>query len=336
MASTSPHPEHARPFDAAVTGLSPRSRPLIAVLIPCRNEAGSIAKVVADFLAQLPEAAVHVCDNNSSDPTPEVAAEAGAVVHSERLIGKGNAVRRLFSDIEADVYVLVDGDDTYDPASVCGMVEMLQREGLDMVVAARLASSHGAYRIGHRFGNYLLTKLVRVVFGDRITDMLSGYRVFSRRFVKSFPALSGGFEIETELTVHALELNMPIAEVPTAYRERMPSSESKLHTIRDGWRIFHTIMMLIKEERPLEFFGTIFTILALASIVLAWPLLVTYLDTGLVPRFPTAVLSTGLMVLAFLSLVCGAILDTVTRGRREMKRLHYLGIPLCPYPRDPR
>lgn len=301
--------------------------PIVAVIIPCRNEAASIAKVIRDFRSVLPHAEIHLCDNNSMDATVEIAANAGAIVHSEMLIGKGNAVRRLFADVEADIYVLVDGDDTYDHSAVRDMIEMLQYKRLDMVVGSRIASSQAAYRIGHRFGNYALTKIVRIVFGDRISDMLSGYRVFSRRFVKSFPALAGGFETETELTIHALELRMPIAELPTPYRERPPSSVSKLNTLRDGFRIFRTILTMIKEERPLQFFGTVSIVLGVLSIVLAWPLFITYLDTGLVPRFPTAILSTGLMLLAFLTLACGVILDTVTRGRREMKRLHFLAVP---------
>jgi glycosyltransferase involved in cell wall biosynthesis len=300
--------------------------PRIAVLIPCHNEEASIEKVVRDFAAALPEATIYVCDNRSTDQTAARAAAAGAAVSYERLPGKGNAVRRMFADVEADIYVLADGDDTYDHDSAPVLIRRLREEGLDMVVAARVASSEGAYRPGHRLGNYVLTKLVRVVFGDRITDMLSGYRVFSRRFVKSFPALAAGFEIETELTVHALELRMPIDEMPTPYRERPPNSTSKLRTYSDGWRILKTIVWLVKEERPLQFFGLTFGALTLTSIVLAIPLLVTYLETGLVPRLPTAILASALMLLAFLSLACGAILDTVTRGRRELKRLYYLSV----------
>jgi glycosyltransferase involved in cell wall biosynthesis len=299
----------------------------IAVIIPCRDEAYCIAKVVEDFRAELPEARIYVCDNASTDATAEVARQAGAFVYREELPGKGNALRRLFSDIEADVYVLVDGDDTYDHASVGTLVNRLERDRLDMVVGSRVAATDSAYRPGHRFGNYLLTRLVTTVFGNRITDMLSGYRVFSRRFVKSFPALTAGFEIETELTVHALELRMPIAEMPTPYRARPPSSASKLSTVRDGLRILITIIKLTKEERPLQFFGALFAMLALSSLVLSWPIFVTFIETGLVPRFPTAILATGMMLLAFLSLGCGAVLDTVTRGRQEFKRLRYLSIP---------
>ena len=296
----------------------------IAVIVPCRNEAASIAKVVADFRRVLPGAEVYVCDNNSSDGSASLAAQAGAIVRHEKLPGKGNVVRRMFSDVDANVYVLVDGDDTYDHDSAARMVDMLVSENLDMVTGCRATTSGNVYRPGHRLGNYALTKLVRVIFGDRISDMLSGYRVLSRRFVKSFPALTEGFEIETELTIHALELRMPIAELSTIYRERPPASVSKLHTYRDGWRILRTILTLIKEERPLMFFGTVGALLALTSAAFGWPIFVTFFETGLVPRLPTAVLSTGLMLLAFLSFACGAILDTVTRGRREMKRLLYM------------
>jgi glycosyltransferase involved in cell wall biosynthesis len=298
----------------------------IAVIIPCRNEAAAIAKVVGDFRAALPGATIFVYDNNSDDETSKVAREAGAVVRTEELPGKGNVVRRMFADIEADIYILVDGDDTYDAASAGKMVELLESGMLDMVNATRVSDEDASYRPGHRFGNAMLSGIVAAIFGNRITDLLSGYRVFSRRFVKSFPALASGFEIETELTVHALELRMPIAEVETPYKARPSGSQSNLRTFQDGWRILKTILLLTKTERPLPFFGLIFVILAITSMVLSWPVLVTYLDTGLVPRLPTAVLSTGLMLLGFLSLACGLILDTVTRGRQEMKRLHYQNI----------
>lgn len=297
-----------------------------AVIIPCRNEAAAIAQVVADFRAALPDAVIFVYDNNSSDDTSRIAREAGAVVRREELAGKGNVVRRMFADIEADIYVLVDGDDTYDAASAGKMVELLESDMLDMVNATRVSQEDASYRPGHRFGNAMLSGIVAAIFGNRITDLLSGYRVFSRRFVKSFPALASGFEIETELTVHALELRMPIAEVETPYKARPSGSESNLRTFQDGWRILKTILLLTKAERPLPFFGVIFLVLAVASTLLSWPVLVTYLETGLVPRLPTAVLSTGLMLLGFLSLACGLILDTVTRGRQEMKRLHYQNI----------
>lgn len=301
--------------------------PVVAVLIPCYNEEAAIAAVVHDFKAALPDATVYVYDNNSSDRTVEKARAAGAVVRHEPLQGKGNVMRRMFSDIEADVYVLVDGDDTYHAPSAPLLVQRLWDDQLDMVNGARVTDIVKAYRPGHRFGNKLLTGIVRQIFGDRIQDMLSGYRVFSRRFIKSFPALASGFETETELTVHALELRMPIAEIKTPYKDRPPGSHSKLNTIRDGIRILKTILILVKEERPLPFFFAIFAVLAAASVILAWPIVATYFQTGLVPRLPTAVLSMGLMLLGFLSLTCGLILDTVTLGRREAKRMRYLSIP---------
>ena len=298
----------------------------IAVIVPCRNEAASISNVVHDFRAALPGATVFVYDNNSDDETAKIAAEAGAVVRSELLPGKGNVVRRMFADVDADIYVLVDGDDTYDAASAGMLIERLESGILDMVNGARVSVDEDSYPLGHRFGNLFLTGIVALIFGSRSSDLLSGYRVFSRRFVKSFPALTSGFEIETELTVHALELRMPIAEIETPYRSRPSGSESNLRTIQDGLRILKTILLLTKTERPLHFFGLFFAILATVSIILSWPLFTTFLETGLVPRFPTALLSTGLMLLAFLSMACGIILDTVTRGRQEMKRLHYLSI----------
>jgi glycosyltransferase involved in cell wall biosynthesis len=301
--------------------------PRIAVLIPCLDEEAAIGKVVADFRAALPGATIYVYDNGSSDGTIAVARAAGAVVRVEELRGKGNVVRRMFADVEAEVYVLADGDDTYDASVAPRLVGKLLSEGLDMVNGARVSDARAAYRSGHRFGNWLLTSMVAAIFGSRIGDMLSGFRVFSRRFVKSFPALAAGFETETEFTVHALELRMPIAEVPTSYRERPAGSASKLRTFRDGFRIIRTILVLLKEERPLQFFGGVFALLGALSVGLAIPILETYRLTGLVPRFPTAILSTGIMLLAFLSLGCGLILDTVTRGRRELKRIAYLQIP---------
>ena len=298
----------------------------IAVLVPCYNEEAAIGSVVRDFRQALPSATVYVYDNNSSDRTVEVAREAGAVVCNEPLQGKGNVVRRMFADIEADVFVMTDGDDTYDANSAPMMVQKLLDENLDMVNGKRVHREQEAYRPGHQFGNALLTSLVATIFGKRFEDMLSGYKVFSRRFAKSFPSLSSGFEIETELTVHALELRMPVAEVETHYGARPEGSESKLSTFADGFRILRMIATLIKEERPLQFFSTLFGLFAIASIVLSIPVITTYLETGLVPRLPTAVLATGLMLLGFLSLACGLILDTVTRGRQELKRLQYLSV----------
>jgi glycosyltransferase involved in cell wall biosynthesis len=299
----------------------------IAVLIPCYNEEIAIPHVVRDFQSALPDATIYVYDNNSTDRTKEVAAEAGAVVRTEQLQGKGNVMRRMFADIEADVYVLVDGDNTYHAASAPILVRTLVENQLDMVNGKRVSDIEAAYRRGHRFGNWLLTALVATIFGRRFTDMLSGYRVFSRRFVKSFPALSAGFEIETELTVHALELRMPTAEIDTPYLDRPQGSESKLRTYRDGWRILRTILFLVKEERPLQFFGSLAGVIVVLALGLSIPLFITYAETGLVPRLPTAVLASGLMLLAFLSLAAGLILDTVTLGRREAKRIRYLQIP---------
>jgi glycosyltransferase involved in cell wall biosynthesis len=310
------------------------ARPLrVAVLVPCKDEEAAIVQVVRAFRASVPGAEIYVYDNNSTDRTTEMAASAGAIVRTERLQGKGNVVRRMFSDVDADVYVLVDGDDTYDAASCPKMIAKLLEEQLDMVNGSRQEQNVGAYRPGHRFGNALLTGMVALIFGDRFHDLLSGYRVFSRRFVKSFPALSTGFEIETELTVHALELRMPVAEVPTPYKDRPVGSASKLKTYRDGVRILKTIVNLMKGERPLLFFSIAFATLAIASLVLAYPIVVTYERTGLVPRFPTAILSSAVMLLAFLCLFAGLILDTVTHGRREIKRLRYLDIPA---PRRPQ
>jgi glycosyltransferase involved in cell wall biosynthesis len=299
----------------------------IAVLLPCFNEATTIAGVVRHFKKIMPEANVYVYDNNSTDPTSAEAEQAGAIVRKEPLQGKGNVVRRMFADIDADVYVLADGDETYDVASAPKMVSTLIRHKLDMVAASRVSTETTAYRQAHQFGNRFLSGLVAWLFGNRFKDILTGYRVFSRRFVKSFPALSWGFEIETELTVHALELRMPSEELETPYHPRPAGSESKLNTWRDGARIFMTILLLLKEVRPMFFFTSISFVLATASVLLAWPLLTTYMETGLVPRFPTAILSTGLMSVAFINMICGIILDSVTRGRRELKRMSYLNIP---------
>jgi glycosyltransferase involved in cell wall biosynthesis len=299
----------------------------VAVLVPCYNEEAAVAKVVASFRDELPDAAIYVYDNNSKDRTVEVAQAAGAIVRREQHQGKGHVMRRMFADVEADIYVLVDGDATYDAPSAHAMIARLIKDRLDMVVGTRVDQEQAAYRPGHRAGNRLLTGFVADVFGRTFTDMLSGYRVFSRRFVKSFPALSGGFEIETELTVHALELGLPVGEVQTPYYSRLEGSTSKLNTWRDGFRILWMILRLYKSERPLRFFAAGGAALALLSILLAIPLVITYVQTGLVPRIPTAVLSTGLMLMAFLALTCGLILGTVTRGRREVKLLAYLSHP---------
>ncbi len=298
----------------------------VAVLVPCYNEARAIAKVVADFRAALPGATIYAYDNNSTDGTVEAAKRAGAVVRRETHQGKGYVVRRMFNDIEADIYVLVDGDATYDAPSAPSMIAKLLADRLDMVVASRVDRDDKAYRRGHRAGNRLLTGFVTHIFGRAFTDILSGYRVFSRRFVKSFPILSGGFEIETELSVHALELELPVGEVATPYYSRPSGSASKLSTWHDGFRIFWTVCKLYRAERPLALFGSFGIALALIAIGLAIPIFITYVQQGLVPRLPTAVLSTGLMLLAFLSIACGLILDTVTRGRREAKLIAYLAL----------
>jgi glycosyltransferase involved in cell wall biosynthesis len=299
----------------------------VAVLIPCLNEEAAIGKVIADFRAAIPAAFIFVYDNGSTDRTVQIARQRGAIVRTEPLRGKGNVMRRMFADVEADIYVLVDGDDTYSAASAPDLVARLTAEQLDMINGAREERSQESYRAGHRFGNQLMSRLVGMTFGTRIKDVLSGYRVMSRRFVKSFPALASGFEIETELTVHALQLRLPIAEVMTPYRARPPASNSKLRTIPDGMRIMRLIARLVREERPLQFFSGLAVALALISVAFAVPVVREFLITGLVPRLPTAVLSMGLMVLSFLSLTCGLVLTTVTRGRIEIKRLQYLSIP---------
>ena len=296
----------------------------IAVLIPCFNEEITIGNVVRDFRQALPAARIYVYDNNSTDRTAAIARAAGAVVRRETQQGKGYVVRRMFADIDADIYVLVDGDDTYDASAAPRLVAALLDEPCDVVNAVRVSTAEAAYRRGHRFGNWLLTGLVTRTFDRTTDDMLSGYRVFSRRFVKSFPAMSGGFEIETELTVHAFELGMPLSEIRTDYKERPAGSSSKLSTYRDGLRILTTIVILLKEERPFQFFAIFAAALAVLGFVLGIPVVLEFLRTGLVPRLPTALLATALMLLSFLSLTCGLILDTVTRGRRELKRLRYL------------
>ncbi len=298
----------------------------VAVLVPCYNEERAIAKVVADFRAALPQAVVYVYDNNSTDGTVEAARKAGATVRRETHQGKGYVVRRMFNDIAADVYVLVDGDATYDAPSAPDMIAKLIDDRLDMVVATRVDREEAAYRRGHRTGNLMLTGFVTHIFGRAFTDILSGYRVFSRRFVKSFPILSGGFEIETELTVHALELELPVGEIATPYYSRPEGSSSKLSTWHDGFRILWTVLKLYRAERPLALFGSLGIALAIMAVGLAIPIFITYVEQGIVPRLPTAILSTGLMLLGFLSIAVGLILDTVTRGRREAKLIAYLAL----------
>src|SRR5262245_2703102 len=301
--------------------------PVIAVILPCYNEEAAIAETVAGFRAALPSATIYVYDNNSRDRTAEIARQAGAVVRTERQQGKGHVVRRMFADVDADIYVMADGDLTYDPKAAPEMVRMLLDEQLDMVVGTRQHEAAEAYRGGHVIGNKLFTGLLARLFGRSFSDIFSGYRVFSRRFVKSFPVLSEGFEIETEISVHALELRMPVGELVTSYGARPEGSASKLSTYRDGWRILKTIATLYRVERPVLFYGSIGALLLIAAVILAVPLAITYLDTGLVPRFPTAILVTGMVIVAVLCFFAGLILDTVTRGRREMRRLAYLGQP---------
>lgn len=303
------------------------TEPRIAVILPCYNEEAAIAQTVAGFRAALPDAAIYVYDNNSADRTVEVARAAGAIVRTERMQGKGNVVRRMFADVDADIYVMADGDATYDATAAPAMIAKMLGEGLDMVVGTRIHEAADAYRRGHVLGNRAMTGLLAQLFGRSFTDIFSGYRVFSRRFVKSFPVLSAGFEIETEISVHALELKMPVGEMETRYLARPEGSASKLSTYRDGARIARTIVTLYRIEKPILFFGMIALALSALALVLAVPLVMTYLHTGLVPRFPTAILVTGLVILAALSSFAGLILDTVVRGRREMRRLAYLAQP---------
>jgi glycosyltransferase involved in cell wall biosynthesis len=298
----------------------------VAVILPCYNEAAAIARVVGDFRMALPEADVYVFDNGSTDATAAQALGAGAIVRRVNLRGKGNVVRRMFADVEADIYVMADGDATYHAPSAPGMIETLLRDNLDMVVGTRRHQASEAYRRGHEFGNRLLTRTMTGIFGSGFTDMLSGYRVFSRRFVKSFPAMSQGFEIETELSIHALELRMPCGEVGTPYGARLQESQSKLRTYSDGYRILKTIIKLFAVERPFRFYGIAALTFITMAVVLAVPLLLTYAQTGLVPRFPTAILSTGLVTVGVISFVTGLVLETVTIGRRETKQLHYLSM----------
>ena len=301
----------------------------VAVLVPCHNEDVSIAKVVSNFKAALPSADIYVYDNNSTDNTAAAARLAGAIVRREPQQGKGNVVRRMFADVDADIYVLVDGDDTYESAAAPAMVSLMIQDRLDMVTGVRVSCAQAAYRPGHRFGNHVITGIVRAIFGRGSSDMLSGYRVFSRRFVKSFPAVSSGFEIETEFTVHALAMRMPLGEFKTIYKERPEGSLSKLSTVRDGLRILRMILQLVKEEKPLQFFSLCALVLFLTSIRLGLPVVAEFLETGLVPRFPTAILATGCMLLSFLSVSTGLTLESVARSRMEIKRLAYLGIPVA-------
>lgn len=299
----------------------------VAILLPCYNEGPVIGTVIERFRAAIPDARIYVYDNNSKDLSVEIARDAGATVRSEPRQGKGFVVRRMFADIDADIYIMCDADETYDASAAPELVDQLVGKGLDMVVGTRMDTSGTAYRPAHKFGNWMLTSLVRAMFGGAYSDMLSGYRVFSRRFVKSFPLMSQGFEIETELTIHALHLEMPAVEVSTCFKNRIEGSESKLHTVSDGVRILWTIVTLLKQERPLYLFGVAALGLMSLSLLLGYPVITEYLRTNTVPRLPTAMLATGTMILGFLSLFSGLILDTVTRGRMEAKRLRYLEFP---------
>ena len=314
-----PLDRQARPLTAALA-----AERRITVVVPCLNEAATVGQVVRDFRAALPGAEIYVFDNGSSDGTAAAATAAGALVRAEPKAGKGNVVRRMFADVEADIYVLVDGDATYDASAAPAMIALLLEQGLDMVVGARQGQADAAFRSGHRFGNAMLTGFLDRVFGGGFKDLLSGYRVLSRRFVKTFPCLSSGFEIETEMAVHAITVGLPFAETPTAYAARPSGSASKLNTVRDGVRILNTMLTLLRQEKPMAFFGVIGIVLATIALILAWPLAITYLKTGLVPRLPTAVLCTGLVIMALLTLACGVIMDATTRGRLEMRRLAYL------------
>lgn len=295
-----------------------------AVLIPCYNEALTIGDVVRDFKNMLPEADIYVYDNCSDDNTGEIAKRAGAIVRKVRGRGKGRVVRQMFSDIDSDVYVMVDGDSTYNPSDVQQMINLLSSENVDMVVAARREKSAKAYREYHKLGNWLFNFIIKVLFKGEFTDVFSGYRTFSKRFVKTFPVMSDGFDIEAELSIHALTLSIPFAEMTSEYRERPKNSHSKLDTFKDGFKILFRILMLLKETRPLFLFGIISFVLFMLSVGLAAPIVWTFLETGLVPRFPTAILSTGTMMVSFLSLTCGVILDSICQARMELKKLHYL------------
>ncbi len=314
------------PADPTASPVSIETEPRVAVLVPCFNESLTVGRVIEGFRKALPDAKIHVYDNNSTDDTIGRATSAGAIVKLERRQGKGHVIRRMFADIEADCYILVDGDDTYDPSVAPKVISFIAQEGFDFVNVARVSTSTEAYRRGHRFGNLVLTQMVRSSFGRESSDMLSGYKGMSRRFVKSFPAMSGGFETETELTVHALEMRMPMTEIAAPYRERPSGSTSKLRTYRDGARIVMLISRLVKDERPLQFFGFLGLAVGCLGLLLGLPVVLTFFETGLVPRLPTAVLSVGLVVLAWLAIFAGLILDVVTKARQEFKRLTYLSI----------
>ncbi len=295
-----------------------------AVLIPCYNESTTLSQVIHDFKRALPDAVIYVYDNGSTDNSAAIAKASGAIVRHVSIRGKGQVVRRMFADIDADIYVMVDGDATYDAASVNKAIDLLLRNSLDMVVCTRNPIGDKSFRPGHALGNKWFTQTVNFLFGHQFNDIFSGYRVFSHRFVKSFPAISQGFEIETEITIHALQLGLPAAEIETPYQERPAGSSSKLNTFKDGLRILRTIFLLFLYVRPMAFFGILFIVLMFASLILGTPVIVHFIQTGLVPRMPTALLAASLGVLASLSLACGIILDSVSRSRLETKRCWYL------------
>ncbi|MDX7953150.1 glycosyltransferase [Lichenihabitans sp. Uapishka_5] len=301
-------------------------RPRVAVLLPCRNEEASIAAVVADFRRALPDAVIVVYDNASTDRTAAVAAAAGAAVFREVRPGRGHVVRRMFSDVDADIYLMADGDGTYDAASASQLVALVAENGFDMAVGARAGIAQDAHRPGHAVGNWIFNRLYRRLFDNGFGNIFSGYRAFSRRFVKSFPALSSGFEIETEMSVHARQLRLAVTELSLPYGKRRDGSASKLRTVRDGVRIFAILLYLLKETRPLLFFGMAALVTALVAVVFALPLFDTFITSGTIPRLPTAILCAGLGITAALLAVCGTMLDSVARGRAEQKRMLFLAV----------
>ena len=312
---------------AVATDATSTAKPRVAVLLPCLNEAAAIARVVASFQAALPDATIYVYDNNSTDDTSAIARAAGAVVRRERLPGKGNVVRRMFADVDADIYVLADGDLTYDASRVGELVDAVREQDLDMIVAARDGGGDKAYRRGHQLGNQVFNRLVARLFGDGFNDIFSGYRAFSRRFVKSFPAAASGFETEAELSIHALDLRLSTHEISLPYGSRPEDSKSKLRTYRDGARILWTIARMYYALHPLRVLGTLSGTLTVLALLIGAPVVLDYMRTGLVPRFPSAILAAALMQMSWLALACGTILDAVSGSRREMKRMRYLELP---------
>ncbi|MFT4234132.1 MAG: glycosyltransferase [Microbacterium sp.] len=303
------------------------SSPAVAAIVPCYNEEFAIAKVVTDLKSAVPDIDVYVYDNNSSDRTAAVARNAGAIVRFEARRGKGNVIRRAFADVDADIYVMVDGDDTYDAGALPRMIETLRRGPYDHVLGVRKQQTETAYRPGHDLGNRAFSRLVGTVFGDDVSDMLSGYRVMSRRFVKSFPAASREFEIETELTVHVMSIRAPQTEVRVGFRDRPKGSESKLRTYHDGLRILSLVVQLIRHEKPALFYGIVGLIVIAAGLALGIPVFVEYAANGVVDRLPTAVAAVGCVILGALAITAGIVLKGVLQVRREQSRLIYLQYP---------